>query len=150
VLSLFIALPFLVESTPRAYGLKAGNAAPPISTAYGTFPADRSLLFVIAVRPQEIDRFTKRVLDEVRIELSCRRLMTVQGVGPFTAQGRYQSGETHVQCCISRCGDASLPRGSFDGETFDQSGNLSVIKPQRQSSWHAAGLSRSAEAPGET
>jgi len=33
-----MALPFLVESTPRAYGLKAGNAALPISTAYGTFP----------------------------------------------------------------------------------------------------------------
>jgi hypothetical protein len=32
-----------VESTPRAYGLKAGNAALPISTAYGTFPHFRDL-----------------------------------------------------------------------------------------------------------
>jgi len=27
-----------VESSPRAYRLKAGNAAPPISTSIGTFP----------------------------------------------------------------------------------------------------------------
>jgi transposase len=45
----------------------------------------RSLLSVIAVMTQEIERLTKRVLDEVRIEPTCRRLMTVQGVGPFTA-----------------------------------------------------------------
>jgi transposase len=91
----------------------------------------RSLLSVIAVMTQEIDRLTKRVLDEVRIEPTCRRLMTVQGVGPFTALAfratidrpdrfrrsrdvgahlgltprRYQSGETDVQGRISRCGD---------------------------------------------
>ena len=85
---------------------------------------------VIAVMTQEIDRLTKRVLDEVRIEPTCRRLMTVQGVGPFTALAfratidrpdrfrrsrdvgahlgltprRYQSG-TDVQGRISRCGD---------------------------------------------
>jgi hypothetical protein len=34
-----MALPFLVESTPGAYGLKAGNAALPISTDYGTIPS---------------------------------------------------------------------------------------------------------------
>jgi transposase len=91
----------------------------------------RSLLSVIAAMTEEIDRFTKRVLDEVRIEPTCRRLMTVQGVGPFTALAfratidrpdrfrrsrdvgahlgltprRYQSGETDVQGRISRCGD---------------------------------------------
>jgi transposase len=91
----------------------------------------RSLLSVIAVMTQEIERLTKRVLDEVRIEPTCRRLMTVQGVGPFTALAfratidrpdrfrrsrdvgahlgltprRYQSGETDVQGRISRCGD---------------------------------------------
>jgi transposase len=74
---------------------------------------------------------TKRVLDEVRVEPTCRRLMTVQGVGPLTALAfratidrpdrfrrsrdvgahlgltprRYQSGETDVQGRISRCGD---------------------------------------------
>jgi len=91
----------------------------------------RSLLSVISVMTEEIDRLTKRVLDEVRIEPTCRRLMTVQGVGPFTALAfratidrpdrfqrsrdvgahlgltprRYQSGETDVQGGISRCGD---------------------------------------------
>jgi hypothetical protein len=39
VLTFFMALPFLVESTPRAYRLKAGNADFPISTSFGTFPS---------------------------------------------------------------------------------------------------------------
>src|SRR3954449_4204592 len=80
---------------------------------------------------QEVERLTKRVLDEVRAEPTCRRLMTVPGVGPLTALAfratidqpnrfrksrdvgahlgltprRYQSGETDVQGRISRCGD---------------------------------------------
>ena len=71
------------------------------------------------------------MLDEVRVEPTCRRLMTVPGVGPLTALAfratidqpdrfrksrdvgahlgltprRYQSGETDVQGRISRCGD---------------------------------------------
>ena len=71
------------------------------------------------------------VLDEVKTEPTCRRLMTVPGVGPLTALAfratidqpdrfrksrdvgahlgltprRYQSGETDVQGGISRCGD---------------------------------------------
>jgi transposase len=90
-----------------------------------------SLLSVIDVMTREVDRLTKRVLDEVRVEPTCRRLMTVQGVGPLTALAfratidrpdrfrrsrdvgahlgltprRYQSGETDVQGRISRCGD---------------------------------------------
>jgi transposase len=90
-----------------------------------------SLLSVIDVMTQEVGRLTKRVLDEVRIEPTCRRLMTVPGVGPLTALAfratidqpgrfrksrnvgahlgltprRYQSGETDVQGRISRCGD---------------------------------------------
>lgn len=90
-----------------------------------------SLLSVVAVMTQETDRLTKRVLDEVRVEPTCRRLMTVPGVGPLTALAfratldqpsrfrksrdvgahlgltprRYQSGETDVQGRISRCGD---------------------------------------------
>jgi hypothetical protein len=35
-----MALPFFVDSTPRAYRLKAGNADLPISTSFGTFPWD--------------------------------------------------------------------------------------------------------------
>jgi transposase len=90
-----------------------------------------SLLSVIETMTREIDRLTKRVLDEVRVEPTCRRLMTAPGVGPLTALAfratidqpsrfrksrdvgahlgltprRYQSGETDGQGRISRCGD---------------------------------------------
>ncbi len=90
-----------------------------------------ALLSVIEVMNQEVDKLTKRVLDEVKVEPICRRLMTVPGVGPLTALAfratidqpsrfrksrdvgahlgltprRYQSGETDVQGRISRCGD---------------------------------------------
>src|SRR4051794_27032553 len=46
VIFLFMALPFFVESAPRAYRLKAGNAAPPISTSSGTSPAYGGMLEV--------------------------------------------------------------------------------------------------------
>ena len=90
-----------------------------------------SMLTVIEAMTQEVDQLTKRVLDEVRVEPTCRRLMTVPGVGPLTALAfratidqpnrfrssrdvgahlgltprRYQSGETDIQGHISRCGD---------------------------------------------
>jgi transposase len=90
-----------------------------------------SLLAVIEVMTQEADELTRRVLDEVRAEPTCRRLMTVPGVGPLTALAfratidqptrfrksrdlgahlgltprLYQSGETDVQGRISWCGD---------------------------------------------
>jgi transposase len=90
-----------------------------------------SMLAVIEAMTQEVDQLTKRVLDEVRVEPTCRRLMTVPGVGPLTALAfratidqpdrfrrsrdvgahlgltprRYQSGETDIQGHISRCGD---------------------------------------------
>ena len=90
-----------------------------------------SLLSVIRIMTDEVARLTKRVLDEVRVEPTCRHLMTVPGVGPLTALAfratvdrpdrfrrsrdvgahlgltprRYQSGETDVQGRISRCGD---------------------------------------------
>jgi transposase len=90
-----------------------------------------SRLSVIEVMTQEVEQLTKRVLDEVRVEPTCRCLMTVPDVGPLTALAfratidqpsrfrksrdvgahlgltprRYQSGETDVQVHISRCGD---------------------------------------------
>ncbi len=90
-----------------------------------------ALLAVVAAMTKEVEALTKRVLDEVRVEPTCRRLMTVPGVGPLTALAfratidqpsrfrksrdvgahlgltprRYQSGETDVQGAISRCGD---------------------------------------------
>src|SRR4051812_6137305 len=89
------------------------------------------LLAIIAATAGEPARLTKRVLDIVRDEPVCRRLMGVPGVGPPTALAfratidrpdrfrrsrdvgahlgltpkRHQSGETDVQGGISRCGD---------------------------------------------
>jgi transposase len=42
-------------------------------------------LSVIAVLTKEVASLTKRVLDEVRGEPTCRRFMTAPGVGPMTA-----------------------------------------------------------------
>jgi hypothetical protein len=39
VVTWFMALLSFVESAPRAYWLKAGNAASPISTSSGTIPS---------------------------------------------------------------------------------------------------------------
>jgi hypothetical protein len=38
MVDVFMALLSFVDSTPRAYRLKASNAAPLISTSVGTFP----------------------------------------------------------------------------------------------------------------
>ncbi|HUZ12038.1 MAG TPA: DUF4238 domain-containing protein [Caulobacteraceae bacterium] len=48
-----MALPFFVESAPRAYWLKAGNADPPISTSGGTSPGRR---VVVTLREAEFLR----------------------------------------------------------------------------------------------
>ena len=90
-----------------------------------------SLLAISDVMTQEADRLTESVLDEVRVEATCRRLMTVPGGEPLTALAfratidysdrfressdvgahlgltprRYQSGVTDVQGRIGRRGD---------------------------------------------
>jgi transposase len=89
------------------------------------------LLRILATMLEQFARLTKQVLDLVRKEETCRRLMSVPGVGPITAlafratidrpdrfrrsrdvgahlgltPARYQSGETDIQGKISRCGD---------------------------------------------
>jgi transposase len=89
------------------------------------------LLAIVATMTAEAARLTKRIIDEVRIEPTCPRLMTMPGVGPLTALAfratidqpsrfrrsrdvgahlgltprRYQSGEIDIQGGISRCGD---------------------------------------------
>ncbi len=89
------------------------------------------LLAILSVMLKEFARLTKQVLDIVRKEEVCRRLMSAPGVGPITAltfratidrperfgssqavgphlgltPARYQSGETDIQGKISRCGD---------------------------------------------
>lgn len=94
-------------------------------------PLVEPLLATLATMLRELARLTKQVLDIVRKEEGCRRLMSVPGVGPITAlafratidradrfqhsrdvgahlgltPARYQSGETDIQGRISRCGD---------------------------------------------
>jgi transposase len=94
-------------------------------------PLVEPLLVILATMLDQLDRLTKRVLDIVRGEPVCRRLMSVPGVGPITAlafratidrpdrfrrsrdvgahlgltPARYQSGETDLQGKVSRCGD---------------------------------------------
>jgi transposase len=89
------------------------------------------LLAVLATMRKQFARLTKQVLDIVRKEQVCRRLMSAPGVGPITAlafratidrpdrfaasravgahlgltPSRYQSGETDIQGRISHCGD---------------------------------------------
>ena len=89
------------------------------------------LLAILTTMLREFARLTKQVLDIVRDEPVCRRLMSVPGVGPLTALAfratidqpdrfarsrdvgahlgltprRYQSGETDIQGKISRSGD---------------------------------------------
>lgn len=89
------------------------------------------LLRVLATMLEQLARLTRQVLDTVRGDRTCRRLMTVPGVGPITAlafratvddpdrfaksravgahlgltPARYQSGEIDIQGRISRCGD---------------------------------------------
>jgi transposase len=94
-------------------------------------PLVEPLLAILATMLDQLAGLTKQVLDIVRGEEVCRRLMSVPGVGPITAlafratvdrperfrrsrdvgahlgltPARYQSGETDIQGKISRCGD---------------------------------------------
>lgn len=94
-------------------------------------PLVEPLLSVLAAMLTALARLTKQVMDLVKKETVCRRLMSVPGVGPITAldfratidrpdrfrrsrdvgahlgltPARYQSGETDIQGKISRCGD---------------------------------------------
>ncbi|MDQ0319798.1 transposase [Pararhizobium capsulatum DSM 1112] len=92
------------------------------------------LLAVLTAMEQQLNRLTKIVMNLCRSDDTCRRLMTVPGVGPITAVSyvatiddpsrfrrsrdvgahlgltprRYQSGETDTQGHISRCGDEAM------------------------------------------
>ena len=63
------------------------------------------LLAVLASMIEELARLTKRVLDIVKNEASCKKLMTAPLRGLLAAEGRYQSGETDLVGKFSRCGD---------------------------------------------
>lgn len=130
----------VVRAILREAGLKLGT---PARAAFADRGRERAggeaqmmaliepLLAVLATMRHELAGLTKQVLDIVRREEVCRRLMSVPGVGPLTAltcratidrperfrraravgahlgltPARYQSGETDIQGRISRCGD---------------------------------------------
>ena len=130
----------VVRAVLREAGLKLGT---PARTAFAARVRDLAggdplvmnlvepLLAILATMLDQLTRLTKQVLDIVRQEPVCRRLMSVPGVGPITALAfratidrperfrrsrdvgahlgltptRYQSGETDIVGRISRCGD---------------------------------------------
>lgn len=130
----------VVRAILREAGLKLGT---PPRTAFAdrvrelagadahVMPLVEPLLAILATMLREFGRLTKKVLDIVRKEDTCCRLMSVPGVGPITVlafratidrpdrfsrsravgahlgltPARYQSGETDIQGKVSRCGD---------------------------------------------
>ena len=130
----------VVRATLREAGLKLGR---PSRTAFAGRVRDliqddaliqslvEPLLAILATMLEQLAGLTKQVLDIVRQDPVCRRLMTVPGVGPITAltfratidrpdrfrrsrdvgahlgltPARYQSGATDIQGRVSRCGD---------------------------------------------
>lgn len=129
-----------VRAVLREVGLKLGTPTRKLFAAHARDLASADpaitdivepLLAILETMARELARLTKCVLDAVRVEPICRKLMTVPGVGPLTAlifratvdqparfrrsrdigahlgltPRRYQSGETDIQGRISRCGD---------------------------------------------
>jgi transposase len=118
-----LGTPSRVGFADRVRELASGDAT--------VMPLVELLLAILAVMLRELARLAKQVLDIVRNETVCRRLMSVPGVGPITAlairatidrpdrfrcsrqvgahlgltPARYQSGETDIQGKVSRCGD---------------------------------------------
>src|SRR5262244_4019354 len=68
------------------------------------------LLSVRRVMRQQLAVLHKMLLDTVRGDPVCRRLMTAPGVGAHVGltPKRYQSGETDYEGGVSKCGDALL------------------------------------------
>ncbi len=130
----------VVRALLREAGLKLGTPGRPtfagrVRELAGDDPLvmqiAEPLLAVLASMLTALARLTKQVMDLVKKEMVCRRLMSVPGVGPITAlafratierpdrfrrsrdvgahlgltPARYQSGETDIQGKISRCGD---------------------------------------------
>jgi transposase len=119
------------------------------------------LLAILATMLAQLARLTKQILDIVRQEEACRRLMSVPGVGPITAlayratidrpdrfrrsrdvgahlgltPARYQSGETDIQGRVSRCGD-ELARTAL----YEAAHSL-LVRSRKWSSLRAWGMS---------
>jgi len=138
-----------IRGSLKIFGLKIGRV-----TKY-TFEArvrdlisgDRELKAAIApmLRARsalfkEFNRLHKKVLDTVRKDAVCRRLMTTPGIGPITALSfktaietperflksktvgahfgltprRYSSGQIDYHGCISKCGDALVRTSLYE------------------------------------
>jgi transposase len=65
--------------------LLAGQVRELASVDAAIFDIVEPLLAVLDTMARQVEQLTKRVLDAVRVEPICRRLMTVPGVGPLTA-----------------------------------------------------------------
>jgi transposase len=130
----------------------------------------QSLLSVIEVIDKEVVRLTRRALDEVKAEPTCRRLMTVPGIGPLTALAfratidqpgrfrksrdvgahlgltprRYQSGQTDVQGRISRCGDELARTALYEAahSLLIRSSKWSALRAWRMSVAKRRGMAR--------
>jgi len=118
------------------------------------------MLTILATMRRELERLTRHVLEIVRTDGICRRLMSAPGVGPITAlayratidrperfrrsrdigphlgltPARYQSGETDIQGRISRCGD-ELARTAL----YEAAHSL-LVRSQKWSSLRAWGM----------
>jgi transposase len=132
-----------IRGTLKAFGLKVGKVSRGrFATRVGALVADRSrlraatepMLKARAALMAEFDRLHRMVLEVVRGDLLCRRLMTIPGVGPVTALAfktgvdvperfaksktvgahfgltprKFNSGEIDVNGRISKCGDAMV------------------------------------------
>jgi transposase len=119
------------------------------------------LLTILATMLEQFSHLTKQVLDLVRKEEVCRRLMSVPGVGPITAlafratidrpdrfkrsrdvgahlgltPARYQSGETDIQGKISRCGDELARTALYEAA------HTLLVRSRKWSSLRAWGMS---------
>ena len=119
------------------------------------------LLAILTTMLVQLQRLTKQVLDIVRQEEVCRRLMNVPGVGPITAlafratidrpdrfrrsrdvgahlgltPARYQSGETDIQGRVSRCGDELVRTALYEAA------HSLLVRSRKWSSLRAWGMS---------
>ena len=159
----------VVRAILREAGVKLGT---PSRAAYAdrvrelaggdtlVMPLVEPLLAILATMLRELTRLTKQVLDIVRKEMVCRRLMSVPGVGPITAlafratidrpdrfrrsrqvgahlgltPARYQSGETDIQGRVSRCGDELARTALYEAA------NSLLVRSSKWSSLRAWGM----------
>ncbi|MFG1365988.1 IS110 family RNA-guided transposase [Xanthobacter versatilis] len=159
----------VVRAILREAGLKLGTpgraafAARVRELAGGdplVIPLVDPLLTVLAAMLTALARLTKQVMDLVKTEAVCRRLMSVPGVGPITAlafratidrpdrfkrsrdvgahlgltPARYQSGETDIQGKISRCGDELARTALYEAA------HTLLVRSQKWSSLRAWGM----------